>query len=142
MAEKAADGVINGPDEARKAVRMRYDPRRARWARKVQATFTKAHSAGVKIAFGTDSGVSPHGENAREFALMVAGGMSEMEALQAATIQAARLLGKGDDLGSVQAGKIADLVAVEGDPLQDITVMERVVFVMKDGAVFKQPGAR
>jgi imidazolonepropionase-like amidohydrolase len=105
----------------------------------IRGTFAKAYAAGVKIAFGTDSGVSPHGENAREFALMVEGGMPPMKAIQAATIEAARLLRIDDRLGTLEPGKIADVVAVPGDPLKDIQTMRQVVFVMKDGAVHKRP---
>lgn len=101
-------------------------------------SFAKAYAAGVNIAFGTDSGVSPHGDNAREFELMVAGGMSPMKAIQAATLEAARLLKVEDRLGSLEANKIADVVAVRGDPLQDIRVTRDVVFVMKEGVVYKQ----
>ncbi|MCH7664462.1 MAG: amidohydrolase family protein [Acidobacteria bacterium] len=112
-------------------------PKAAEIGPKIHATFGKAYRAGVKIAFGTDSGVSPHGENAREFALMVSAGMPPMEAIQAATMAAAELLGIQDELGSVEVGKIADLVAVRGDPLEDISVLETVAFVMKEGAVYK-----
>ena len=105
----------------------------------IQSTFSRAHAAGVKIAFGTDSGVSPHGENAKEFILMVAAGMSPMEAIQSATIQAAKLLKIDDRLGTIAPGKIADIIAVPGNPIEDITQMERVDFVMKDGEVFKTP---
>lgn len=105
----------------------------------IRATFAKAYKAGVKIAFGTDSGVSPHGNNAREFELMVAGGMPPMQAIQAATLQAARLLRIDDRLGTLEAQKIADVVAVKGNPLEDIRAMHQVVFVMKEGVVFKEP---
>jgi imidazolonepropionase-like amidohydrolase len=105
----------------------------------IRETFRKAYQAGVRIAFGTDSGVSVHGENAHEFELMVEGGMPPMEAIQSATITAARLLRVEDRLGTLTAGKIADVVAVEGNPLEDISAMRRVVFVMKDGTVFKAP---
>ncbi len=100
-------------------------------------SFAKAYAAGVKIAFGTDSGVSPHGENAREFELMVAGGMPPMRAIQAATLEAARLLRIDDRLGTLEANKIADVVAVRGDPLEDIRVTRDVVFVMKEGVIYK-----
>jgi imidazolonepropionase-like amidohydrolase len=100
-------------------------------------TFARAHAAGVKIAFGTDSGVSEHGENAKEFALMVGGGMSPMKAIQSATMEGAKLLRIDNELGSVESGKIADLVAVEGDPLVDVSVLEDVKFVMKSGVVYK-----
>jgi imidazolonepropionase-like amidohydrolase len=103
----------------------------------IRATFARAYRAGVKIAFGTDSAVSPHGENAREFVLMVEAGMPPMEAIKSATITAARLLRHEDELGTVQGGKIADLVAVEGDPLADIARMLDVTFVMKAGVVYK-----
>jgi imidazolonepropionase-like amidohydrolase len=105
----------------------------------IKGTFRKAHAAGVKIAFGTDSGVSPHGENAHEFELMVAGGMPPMKAIQSATLQAARLLKIDDRLGTLEAGKIADVIAVKGDPLADISALQEVAFVMKDGIAFKQP---
>lgn len=102
-------------------------------------TFKRGQAAGVKIAFGTDSGVSPHGENAHEFELMVEGGMAPMKALQSATLEAARLLKVEDRVGTIEAKKIADVIAVSGDPLADISVMKDVVFVMKDGVVYKQP---
>jgi imidazolonepropionase-like amidohydrolase len=102
-------------------------------------TFARAYEAGVRIAFGTDCGVSPHGQNAQEFALMVAGGMPPMEAIQSATLRGAELLGIEDELGTVEPGKIADLVAVEGDPLQDITRLESMAFVMKDGVTVVAP---
>lgn len=105
----------------------------------LQGMFSKAYKRGVKIAFGTDAGVFLHGNNAREFELMVEAGMPPMEAIQAATIEAARLLRMDNELGSVEEGKLADLVAVEGDPLKDISAMRSVVFVMKDGQVFKKP---
>lgn len=105
----------------------------------IQATFKKAYAAGVKIAFGTDTGVSPHGENAREFELMVAGGMPPMEAIQCATLHAATLLKIADRLGTIEPQKIADIVAVPGNPLDDIRLLYNVSFVMKEGAVFKGP---
>lgn len=103
----------------------------------IQGTFAKAYKRGVKIAFGTDSGVSPHGENAREFTYMVEAGMSPAEAIRAATIANASILGMADQIGTVEAGKLADIIAVEGNPLIDITSLERVVFVMKEGVVYK-----
>ncbi|HKB89515.1 MAG TPA: amidohydrolase family protein, partial [Opitutaceae bacterium] len=103
----------------------------------IQATFARAYKAGVKIAFGTDTGVSPHGQNAQEFVYMVEAGMPPIKALQAATIDAARLLGADKNLGSVEAGKFADIVAVSGDPLADIGIMRNVAFVMKAGIVYK-----
>ncbi len=103
----------------------------------IQGMFEKAYAAGVPIVFGTDSGVSPHGENAREFALMVAGGMSPMEAITAATVTAASVLEAEGDLGQVAPGFHADIIAVDGDPLADITELEDVDFVMKGGVVYK-----
>ncbi len=103
----------------------------------IMKTFAKAHAAGVKIAFGTDSGVSPHGENAREFELMVAGGMTPMQAIQAATLEASKLLKVDDRLGTLEADKLADIVAVKGDPIENISLMKKVDFVMKDGTVYK-----
>jgi imidazolonepropionase-like amidohydrolase len=112
-------------------------PKAAEIGPAIRATFRKAYAAGVKIAFGTDSGVSPHGENAREFELMVEGGMPPMEAIQSATLQAARLLKVEDRLGTIEEQRIADVVAVKGNPLDDIRAMHDVVFVMKEGVVFK-----
>jgi imidazolonepropionase-like amidohydrolase len=94
----------------------------------------------VPIAFGTDAGVIPHGTNAREFFLLVEwGGMSPMDAIVAGTLNAAKLLGLDASIGSLEAGKTADIVAVSGDPLADIRRMESTVLVMKNGAVYKQP---
>ena len=103
----------------------------------IQATAGRAYKAHVKIAFGTDAAVYPHGQNAHEFELMVGAGMPPMFTLQAATINAAQLLRHDKELGSVTAGKIADVVAVPGNPIDDISVMKRVSFVMKDGVVYK-----
>jgi imidazolonepropionase-like amidohydrolase len=99
--------------------------------------FRKAVRAGVKIAYGTDSGVYPHGDNAKQFAYMVKYGLTPMGAIKSATVWAADLLGMSDRLGSLAPGKIADVIAVEGDPLDDVTVLEHVRFVMKAGKVFK-----
>jgi imidazolonepropionase-like amidohydrolase len=115
-------------------------PKAARIGPQIKGTFTRAYRSGVKIAFGTDSGVSPHGENAREFELMVECGMPPMTAIQCATIEAAKLLRVDDRLGSVEKGKIADLVAVAGDPLENIALMRDVSFVMKEGVVYKRDG--
>ena len=112
-------------------------PKAAAVGPQIQDTFAQAYKSGVKIAFGTDSGVSPHGLNAREFTYMVEAGMPPMEAIKSATINAATLLGKEDDLGSIETGKYADIVAVEGDPLEDISVLERISFVMKGGEVVR-----
>jgi imidazolonepropionase-like amidohydrolase len=100
--------------------------------------FRKAVQAGAKIAFGTDAGVYPHGWNGRQFARMVEWGMTPAEAIKAATIDAAELLGWRDRIGSVEAGKFADLIAVTGDPLKDVTELERVTFVMKGGVVYRR----
>jgi imidazolonepropionase-like amidohydrolase len=105
----------------------------------IRETFRKAHAAGVKIAFGTDSGVSPHGENAREFELMVEGGMPPIKAIQSATLVAAQLLRIDDKLGTLEEKKLADVIAVKGNPLEDIRAMHEVVFVMKEGVAYKSP---
>jgi imidazolonepropionase-like amidohydrolase len=97
----------------------------------------KAVPGGVKIAFGTDAGVSKHGRNADEFELMVRHGMTPATAIHAATVNAAALLGLADQIGTLEPGKRADLIAVQGDPLSDVTVLKRVGFVMKDGQVYK-----
>ena len=98
----------------------------------------KIDSAGVKIAFGTDSGVSRHGQNAREFVLMVEAGMTPMSAIVAATINAADLLGLSREVGTIEPGKAADLVATSASPLADITELTRVRFVMRNGNVYKK----
>jgi imidazolonepropionase-like amidohydrolase len=107
----------------------------------IMATAGRAYKAHVKIAFGTDAAVYPHGQNAHEFELMVQAGMAPMFTLQAATINAAQLLKHDKDLGSVTKGKIADVVAVPGDPIADIGRMRQVSFVMKDGVVYKLNGS-
>jgi len=112
-------------------------PKAAQIGPKMQATFGRAYKAGVKIAFGTDSGVSLHGDNAQEFALMVEAGMPPMEAIVSATRSAADLLDMSDQLGSISVGKYADVVAVKGDPIEDITLLENVSFVMKNGKIYK-----
>src|SRR5437667_11044144 len=91
----------------------------------------KAFDSGVKVAFGTDAAVYPHGLNAREFAVYVKLGMTPLAAIQSATINAAKLLGWETQVGAIEAGKFADLIAVEGDPLKDVTELERVRWVMK-----------
>jgi len=100
--------------------------------------FTKAVKAGVKMSFGTDAGVCPHGINARQFAFMVKYGMTPMQAIQSATVDAADLIGHSELFGSITAGKSADIIAVNGDPLADIHTLEHVSFVMKEGKVYKQ----
>lgn len=106
----------------------------------ILGTAGRAYKAGVKIAFGTDAGVYPHGENAHEFELMVQAGMPAMFTLQAATTHAAELLKHEKDLGSLAAGKLADVIAVPGNPVEDISLMKKVSFVMKEGVVYKQGG--
>ncbi len=103
----------------------------------IQATFEKAHKYGVKIAFGTDSGVSPHGENGKEFGYMVEAGMLPLDAIKSATVNASELLRISEFYGTIKAGKMADIIAVDGNPLNDINVMTKVSFVMKDGVVYK-----
>lgn len=100
--------------------------------------FTKAVKAGVKMVFGTDSGVCPYEFSVRQFAFMVKYGMTPMQAIQAATISAATLIGKPEEFGSIHAGKFADLIAVDGDPIADIRQLEHVTLVMKQGVVYKQ----
>lgn len=106
----------------------------------ILGTAGRAYKAGVKIAFGTDAGVYPHGDNAHEFELMVQAGMPPMFTLQAATTHAAELLKHDKDIGSITAGKFADLVAVPGNPVDDISQMRKVSFVMKEGVVYKSEG--
>jgi imidazolonepropionase-like amidohydrolase len=104
----------------------------------IQLTYAKAYKRGVKIAFGTDAGVYFHGNNAQEFASMVEGGMPAMEAIKCATAVNATILEMGDKLGTLEPGKLADIVATEENPLQNIRAMEKVTFVMKEGVIYKQ----
>jgi imidazolonepropionase-like amidohydrolase len=104
----------------------------------IQSTFAMAYKAGVKIAFGTDSGVSAHGDNWQEFILMTDAGMSNKDALKSATIETAKLLRVEDKLGQIKSGMLADIIAVQNDPLQDISTVKNVSFVMKDGVIYKQ----
>jgi len=104
---------------------------------KIQSTFEKAYKSGVKIAFGSDAGVFPHGENAREFKYMNEVGMPEIECLQSATITNAIVLGQENQLGRIKKGFIADIIATDLNPLDDISVLQNIVFVMKDGIIFK-----
>lgn len=113
-------------------------PKAANVGPQIQDTFAKAYASGVTIAFGTDAGVSPHGTNALEFGYMVEGGMPEMEAIQSATVTAARLIGMEDQLGSISQGKLADIVALKGNPLEDISLLSEISFVMKDGTIYKR----
>ncbi|MEQ8524558.1 amidohydrolase family protein [Gracilimonas sp.] len=103
----------------------------------IQNTFADAYKHGVKIAFGTDAGVFPHGQNGKEFKYMTEVGMPVMEAIQSATITAATVLGLEHEIGSIEVGKKADIVATEENPIQDVTTLERVSFVMKDGVIYK-----
>jgi imidazolonepropionase-like amidohydrolase len=103
----------------------------------IQQTFSAAYKKGVKIAFGTDAGVFPHGDNGKEFGYMVEAGMPAMETIKSATIVAAGVLGMSDKIGTIENGKLADIVAVDENPLTNIKTMEKVSFVMKDGVVYK-----
>ena len=107
---------------------------------KQRQNFRKAVAAGVKMSFGTDLGVCPYGSSPKQFAFMVKYGMTPMQAIQAATSNAADLLGHSSEIGSIKPGKYADLVAVSGDPLQNISLLQNVEFVMKEGKVYKQSG--
>ena len=130
VAEKAKD-----PDFFPELVR----PKAAEIGPQIKGTFGKAYQAGVKIAYGTDTGVSAHGNNATEFKHMVEAGMPPMKAIQSATVEAAKLLGEYEQLGSLAEGKVADIIAVNGNPVEDITILEEVDFVMKSGRVYKSP---
>lgn len=105
---------------------------------KIQETFSKAYKKGVKIAFGTDAGVFKHGDNGKEFGYMVEAGMPAMEAIQSATVISAKILSIDNELGEIKTGFIADIIAVNGDPTETIKTLENVVFVMKEGIVYKQ----
>ncbi len=130
-----ADGVRGALTPAQ------FDKARAA-AGNAEKSFAEAIRRGVKIAFGTDTGVSPHGRNAEEFALMVRNGMRPALAIRSATVDAAELLGLSARIGTIAVGKDADIIAVEGDPTQDVRLLERVGFVMKSGRVHKQGGQR
>lgn len=114
-------------------------PKAAAIGPRIQQTFAHAWREGVRIAFGTDSGVSAHGDNAKEFVYMVEAGMPPMKAIQSATRVAAEVLGVADQQGTLEAGKRADIIAVPGDPLTDISLLQDVRFVMKDGVIYKRP---
>ncbi|HLR86306.1 MAG TPA: amidohydrolase family protein [Wenzhouxiangella sp.] len=131
VAQQASENPeVYPPQVARKALEI---------GPKILETAGRAYKAGVKIAFGTDAGVYPHGENAHEFELMVEAGMPPMYAIQAATTHAAELLGRDEDVGSLTAGKYADIIAVPGNPVDDISLMKQVNFVMKAGETYKRP---
>ena len=105
--------------------------------RQQRETFRAAHAAGVKMAFGTDAGVYPHGDNAKQFHYMVEYGMSPAQAIQAATISAADLIGRSQDVGELSPNHFADLIALHDDPLQHVEALEHIPFVMKGGAIIK-----
>ena len=133
LAGKTVEEMSKKPGALHPSVREKA----ARIGPLIQGTFGRAWKAGVKIAFGTDSGVSAHGENAREFGYMVEAGMPAIEAILSATRNASDLLGASDRVGSIQKWRFADIIAVDGDPLRDISEMRRVRFVMKGGVVYK-----
>jgi imidazolonepropionase-like amidohydrolase len=128
--------------ETRECVGSNYPPEFVAKAKQIMSfqlqNFHKAVDAGVKIAFGTDIGVCPFGQNGREFNLMVQNGMTPMQAIQSATVAGADLLGIADKVGSIKQGKLADLIAVRGDPLSNVRLLEDVRFVMKQGEIYKQ----
>jgi imidazolonepropionase-like amidohydrolase len=128
VATLAVESDILSPPVAAKAVRVGND---------MAGNFEKAHKAGVNIAYGTDSGISPHGTNAEEAVLMVEAGMDEMDVLVSATINAADLIDMSDSIGTIESGKLADIIAVSGSPLNDIAELLDVDFVMKSGKVYK-----
>jgi len=136
----AGESVTKGPGAASlpAPVRAKADAAMAQRSR----SFRRAVELGVPIAFGTDSGVSPHGVNAEEFALLVAHGMTPLAALRAATADAARVLGLEDEIGTLAPGRSADVVAVAGDPFADITATERVVLVIKSGEIVRRADSR
>ena len=113
-------------------------PKAAALGPQIQKTYAKAYKKGVKIAFGTDAGVFFHGENAKEFSLLVEGGMSPMEAIKAATIVNAGILKWDDKIGTLEVGKLADIVATDQNPLQQISTLEKITFVMKEGVIYQQ----
>lgn len=128
LSEGAAAGMLEESLEKERLVGQRQ-----------RDNFREAHQAGVNIVFGTDAAVYPHGQNARQFAIMVQYGMTSWEALQAATIKASALLGTDANTGTLETGKYADIIAVEGDVLDDVSLLESIPFVMKGGAVIKAP---
>ncbi len=129
VADMARDGGVLTPAQASKAIEV---------GAAMQGNFEKAHKAGVKVAFGTDTGVSAHGDNAKEALLMHEAGMTEMEVLVSATVSAADLIGMSDSLGTIETGKHADIVATDGSPLDSLEELLDIDFVMKGGKVFKQ----
>jgi imidazolonepropionase-like amidohydrolase len=133
LAGKTVEELAKKPGALHPSVREKA----ARIGPLIQGAFGRAWKGGVKIAFGTDSGVSAHGENGREFGYMVEAGMPAIEAILSATRNAADLLGAADRVGSIQKGRYADVIAVDGDPLRNIDEMRRIRFVMKGGVVYK-----
>lgn len=131
VAEKAKVPGFYPPQVARKALEI---------GPQIQATAGRAYKAGVKMAFGTDAGVYPHGQNAHEFELLVGAGIPASYALQTATVNAAALLHREKDIGSLSPGHYADLIAVAGDPLKDVSVLRSIQFVMKSGTIYKESG--
>jgi imidazolonepropionase-like amidohydrolase len=131
------DEYIQGEGK-RKGIPQDFLEHDAELGRIQRENFQKAVAAGVKIAFGTDAGVYPHGQNAKQFPFMVKYGLTPIQSIQSATIWAADLLGKSDLFGSLKPGKFADLIAVDGDPSKDPSLLENVKFVMKEGRVYKQ----
>ncbi len=129
VATLALEADFMAPAVKEKAIRVGND---------MAGNFEKAHKAGVNVAYGTDSGISPHGTNAQEAVLMVAAGMSEMDVIISATINAADLIDMSDSIGTIEAGKFADIVAVDNSPLENIEALLDVDFVMKGGKVVKQ----
>ena len=134
------DDYILGEGEKNGVFKESLDKER-QIGRQQRETFKAATAAGVKMIFGTDGGVYPNGDNAKQFATMVAWGMTPMQALRSATVVAAEALGRSSDVGAIAVGRYGDLVAVEGDPLADVTRLQSVSFVMKGGEVFKGPPA-
>ncbi len=130
VAAAAVETNVLSPAMAEKAIRV---------GNAMAANFERAHKAGVRVAFGTDSAISPHGQNAQEAVLMVEAGMDEMDVLVTATINSADLLDMSESIGTIEAGKFADIIAVSGSPLDDIEELLDVDFVMKGGKVFKTP---
>ena len=128
VATLAVEADFMAPAVKEKAIRVGND---------MAGSFEKAHKAGVNVAYGTDSGISPHGNNAQEAVLMVATGMSEMDVIITATINAADLIDMSDSIGTIETGKFADIIAVDNSPLEDIEELLDVDFVMKGGKVFK-----
>lgn len=129
VAEKAREPGYYHPLVAPKALEI---------GPQIQETFGKAYKRGVKIAFGTDAGVFPHGENGKEFGYMVEAGMPAIEAIKSATVVAAEVLGMSDKIGTIETGKLADIVASDDNPLKNIKTLEKVSFVMKEGIVYLQ----